>query len=236
MAGRMPGTRRERVRDATTAEIKRTARDLLVRKGIEALTLRAIAREMGMTAPALYRYFASREDLVAALIQDLHDELTAALRTARDAAPAGDPLARIGATCRGFRRWSLDHPREFQLSFATTVAHDDRRTDCSGSERLGFGGVFLDLFVELWEQQPFLVPTEAELGPELTAQLRTFGSFVDDVLPLGALAAYLIGWTRLYGAVTMEIFHHLDFALTDPEPVFDAMLAEMGRSLSQPPG
>ncbi|HEX6937099.1 MAG TPA: helix-turn-helix domain-containing protein, partial [Actinomycetes bacterium] len=68
-------TRRERVRDATVREIRRTARSLLVDQGPDALTLRAIAREMGMTAPALYRYFASHEEIVEALCQDVLDEI-----------------------------------------------------------------------------------------------------------------------------------------------------------------
>src|SRR5919198_5412279 len=101
MAVRM--TRRERVRDTTTIEIKRTARRLLVHRGIEALTLRAIAREMGMTAPALYRYFDSREELIGALCNDVLDELTSELERARDAAPPGDPRARLAATSRAFR-------------------------------------------------------------------------------------------------------------------------------------
>ena len=82
-------SRRERVRTATEAEIKATARRLLVEEGVEALTLRAIAREMGMSAPALYRYFDSHEALMEAVVQDLLDELVAVLQAARDAEPAG---------------------------------------------------------------------------------------------------------------------------------------------------
>ncbi len=75
-------SRRDRVRAATVTEIKDTARRILVAEGPDGLSLRAIAREMGMTAPALYRYFPSREDLIGALIADLYDELTAAVSTA----------------------------------------------------------------------------------------------------------------------------------------------------------
>ena len=85
------GNRRERLRDATTAEIKDTARALLVEAGPDACTLRAIAREMGMTAPALYRYFGSHEELVAALYQDLLTEITVTLEQARDTVGDGGP-------------------------------------------------------------------------------------------------------------------------------------------------
>src|SRR4249920_1389354 len=80
-------TRRQRVRAATTAEILGSARELLVAGGTESVTLRGIASSLGMTAPALYRYFASRERLLGALIDDLYTELAQQLQQARDADP-----------------------------------------------------------------------------------------------------------------------------------------------------
>lgn len=230
-----PTTRRERVRDATTTEIKATARRLLVAAGPDALTLRAIAREMGMSAPALYRYFGSHEEIVVGVVGDVLAEITGTLEAARDTVGTDDPLGRLLATCRAFRRWALDHPREFQLVFASAgekppLGHEDV------GEELSFGEVFLGLFVEVWTAAPFAVPADDQLPEPLRSQLRTFSSYVDDVLPLGALAAYLSGWVRLYGAVTIEVFGHLGFAFQDAEPMFEAMLAEMGRQLRTPPG
>jgi AcrR family transcriptional regulator len=235
-------SRRERTRDATTAEIKATARRLLVQDGPDALTLRAIAREMGMTAPGLYRYFASHEDLVIGVCHDILAELTAFLVTARDTVAIDDPVGRLGATCRAFRRWALDHPREFELSFATGVAHQAAMAEAvegtsadppvaAAPEVLSFGGVFLGIFVEIWTAAPFPVPDESSLPPDLVRQVREFSAVVDDVMPLGALTAYLTGWVRLYGAVTIETFGLLRFALDDAEPLFEAMLADMARSL-----
>ena len=228
------GNRRERLRDATTAEIKDTARALLVEAGPDACTLRAIAREMGMTAPALYRYFGSREDLIAALYQDLLTEITVTLEQARDTVGREDPVGRLMAACRAFRQWSLAHRQEFQLMFASAgegapPAHDRVDSD------LSFGGVFLGVFVEIWQAQPFAAPEATDLPDSLVEQLRTFSSCVGDVLPLGVLAAYLSGWVRLYGAVTIEVFGHLGFALEDAEPMFEAMLADMRRQLTTPP-
>jgi hypothetical protein len=95
--------------------------------------------------------------------------------------------------------------------------------------------VFLGVFVEIWQAQPFAVPDDTELPDRLVRQLRAFSSYAGDVLPLGALAAYLSGWVRLYGGVTIEVFGHLGFALDDPEPMFEAMLADMRRQLTTPP-
>lgn len=227
-------SRRTRVRDATTTEIKDTARSLLVAQGPEALTLRAIARAMGMTAPALYRYFDSHEALVGAVCSDVLAEITAALEQARDTVGSENPVGRLMAACRAFRDWSLGHPREFQLVFASAGERPPVGPE-TVQQDLSFGGVFLGIFVEIWQAQPFAVPSDAELPDGLAGQLRSFSTYADGVLPLGALAAYLAGWVRLYGAVTIEVFGHLGFALSDAEPMFEAMLADMRRQLAPVP-
>src|SRR6266550_4941512 len=108
-----PPSRRDRLRAATIDEIIQTARQLLVKDGPEAVSLRAIAREMGMTAPGLYRYFGSYEELVRHLCADIFTELGADIHRAIEAAepPAGqadDPQAKLTvkmvAACREFRR------------------------------------------------------------------------------------------------------------------------------------
>ncbi len=234
-----PRSRRARARDATVAEITATARSLLVEEGAEALTLRAIARRMGLTAPALYRYYDSHEALVAGLVQHLLAELIGQLEAARDSVARTDPYGRLAATCRAFRRWALAHPREFQLGFATPSA-GPAPANCPPEEvpaaattpaDLSFGGVFLGIFEEIWEIAPFPVPDGSELDPDLTRQLSRLHGAVGGVLPIGALHAYLAGWVRLYGAVTIEVFGHLDFAFDDAESMFESMLRAMGRDL-----
>ena len=230
-----PTTRRARQREATLAEDKTTARALLVRSGPEALTLRATAREMGLTAPALYRYVAGHEDLVAAVCQDVLDEVTAALETARDTEPLTDPVARLMAACRAFREWALAHPREFQLTFASVAERPPPGHELVGAD-ISFGAVFLGIFVEIWERQPFPVPPAEALPPDLVSQLDVFAAATATGLPTGALVAYLGGWVRLYGSVTLEVFGHLGFALSDAEALFEAMLEDMRAQLSATAG
>src|SRR6266516_180026 len=90
-------SRRERVRAATRAEILLAARDLLVAGGTEDVTLRGIAAKLGITAPALYRYFDSREQLLGALRNSIYHELADTLAAARDAVPSAKPLHRSRA-------------------------------------------------------------------------------------------------------------------------------------------
>src|SRR5690348_9012991 len=104
-----PLTRRERARASTLREIKETARRVLVQEGAGGVALRAVAREMGMTAPALYRYFTGREELVEHVVADLYDELSAGLEAARDAAAPATPAVQLMAVCRAFRAWATTH-------------------------------------------------------------------------------------------------------------------------------
>jgi AcrR family transcriptional regulator len=86
------------------------ARAQMAAEGTAAVTLRAIAREMGMTAPALYRYFGSRDELVAALVVDAYDSLADAMEGAVGAVAPDRHADRIRAAFGAFRRWALEHP------------------------------------------------------------------------------------------------------------------------------
>jgi AcrR family transcriptional regulator len=216
---------------ATSAEIVTTARRLLVESGPAAVTLRAIAREMGMTAPGLYRYVSSHEDLMTALISTLYDEVTVQLEAARDAAELDDVGARLLAVSRAFRRWALANPAELALVFGSPLpgfsVPEEGPTEEAGRR---FCGVYLALFVELWQERPFPVRADADIDPGLLAELRRWNPGELD-LPAGMLEVFLRCWMRLYGAVTMEGFGQLGFAVTDAEPLFELELASMSELL-----
>lgn len=235
-----PATRRDRVRAATRDEIIETARRLLLEHGQAAVSLRAIAREMGMTAPGLYRYFGSHEELFRHVIAGIFTELTGDIRQAiSDAARHGeDPqdeaeakarmTAKVVAACHEFRRWSLAHKGEFNLVFGVPLpGFDDGRYDVAEECALQFAGTFFTLFFEMWEHNRFPVLSDEEIEPGLRDQLAHYRDSLGVQLPLGALLTFLRSWMLLYGAVAMEVLGHLGFALTDPSPMFDITLAEM---------
>jgi AcrR family transcriptional regulator len=232
-------SRRDRVRAETTVEIKDTARKILVAHGPEAVTLRAIARDMGMTAPALYRYFGSHEDLIRHVIGDIFTEIGEGIQAAIDAA-APDMTAKMIAACREFRRWGLGHQAEFGLLFGTPLPtlealHTDQDVvaECAAK----FSGVFFALFLELWHKQPFPVPADDEIDPGLRRQLASYRDGLGVDLPLGAGLVFLRCWIRLYGMVSLEVFGHLHFALDDAEPMFEITLSELAAlvHLAYPP-
>jgi AcrR family transcriptional regulator len=237
-----PGlTRRDRMRAATMEEITTTARRLLVEQGPDAASLRAIAREMGMTAPGLYRYYSSREELLRHVIASMFRELAADIRGAIEAA---DPESASGfasqsirrthlamklvAACREFRRWALTHKDEFALLFGVPVPGlDDGRFDIADQCALEFAGTFYVLFLELWNANRFPVPADADIDPVLRRQLGRFGEKLRANAPDGAILVFLRCWMLLYGAVSMEVFGHLGFALDDPAPMFEVTLGDL---------
>jgi AcrR family transcriptional regulator len=226
-------TRRERLRNATLSEIKDGARRLLVTGGTQAISLRAIAREMGMTAPAIYRYFPSLDGLIAALAGDLYDEMRETIEHERDEA-GDDPIAQLVAMARAFRQWSVTHPVEFALLFGSPLESGSTLPeDCIDHTHPGarFGQTFMGPFLELWRRARFPTPSreviEARLGDQLEPLRLSHGN-----IPVEVAYIFLSGWTRLYGMVAMEVFNHLQWALTRPQSFFELELEAFARQLT----
>ncbi|MGW0883094.1 TetR/AcrR family transcriptional regulator [Streptomyces sp. NPDC002671] len=228
---------RERQRAETKSEILRHARQLLVTEGSAAVSLRAIAREMGMTAPGLYRYYADHRELVQALTASLYDELAAALEHARDRAPEQSPRGRFTATARALRNWALRHKPEFALIFSKPMPDAGCAPgDPCHAASWRFGGVFVGLMMEFWRAGTLPLPEPGALDPDWLPQLEEMREHIGSEPPLEALYVFLLAWSRLYGMVSMEVFGHLDFALTDPEPLFEHSLRDIAGLLQTDPG
>lgn len=222
-----PPTRRERQREATYDEIVRVSAGLLAEDA--ELSLRAVASRMGMTAPALYRYVASYQELVDLVAFELDKKATEGFRTAAERYPAEDPAARLTAGCVAFRSWALTRPREFQLVFANPVAGGDiaRRELLTVSTS---GHFFTDLLYEIWERTGFPIPGLDELDPAVREAV------VDPLIPAksehipeeqrGLLWIYMRSWSALYGVVTLESTGHCDPRVIASGALFRATLLD----------
>ncbi|MCP2169877.1 TetR/AcrR family transcriptional regulator [Goodfellowiella coeruleoviolacea] len=235
-------SRRDRLRRATLAEIREAARRLLTTQGSAAVTINAVAREVGISGPALYHYFASHEELVAAVTADFFQELTTAMRTARDAHAPDSPAARLLATCRAMRNWAVTHRAEFGWIFASPVPGPppaDQRSDSPRSlAGRDFELVFLDQVEALWATNPFPVPEPEDLAASVRAQLTPYAAELGRELPIAALHVALSCWIRLYGLLCMEVLNQLSFAYSDLEPLFEECLRDICHTLAldyQPP-
>jgi DNA-binding transcriptional regulator YbjK len=229
-------TRRERLRSAAVAEIKDGARRLLAAGGPQGISLRAIARDMGMTAPAIYRYFPSLDALVTALATDLFGELRETV-VAAQAAAGDDPVAQLLEMARAFRHWSVAHPVEFNLIFGSPVPGvADFEEMCVDYTQPGaqFCRPFLDAMLAQWRRRPYRTPPveviEERIGPYVDPIRQIHGE-----IPIQVAWTFLSGWTRLYGLVSLEVNRHLSWAVTNPEAMFELELAAFVEQLGLTP-
>jgi AcrR family transcriptional regulator len=230
--------RRDRNRVDTDRSIRTVARTLLVSRGRQGVTLRAIAREMGITAPALYRYYDSFEDLIRHVCTDICADLTAELAAGLAAVPDEDPPGQVFAVCRGFRAWAVRHPQEFSLVFATPAS--GQPTDCTPDP---FGRIFLTVAARVLTGRHLAVPPDHEVPENLHADLAEFRATLINTLaetgielpehlfPLGAAYTMVRFWVRLYGQVALEVFGRLPFSVSVPEVMFESMVAELATEI-----
>lgn len=225
--------RRERLREATKAEIKEIARVQLAQGGPGAVSLRAIARDMGMTAAAIYRYYDSLEALTDDLCADRYAAMTKEVLAAQEGQT--EPVEQLRQACRAFRRWALARPLEFALICgAPTIPSDGERVPATPKAEAGleFTLAFVGPFAAMWRRRTGpptqLVPGVIEsLDGPLIEILR-------EALPLEGIVAFVNGWARLSGSIMMEIFGHLGWAVSDAEVLFEQNLDDMLRQLSSP--
>lgn len=233
-------TRRERLRAATLDEIHSVARRLLVTERQAGITLRAISREMGMTAPALYRYYPSLEKLLCGLRATFYRELCDHIESVISEIPEMDDPNRLLAACRAFRHWSIAHPAEFTMMFARPSGADQGAETAAGTplgdeEGERFLRLYLTLFVRLWRTGMVRVPADDVVPRPLRAEFAAFLAEHDISMPVGAMMTFTSSWTRLYGMVALEVFGHLHFCMTDGTAMFEMEMAGLGRSLGLKP-
>ena len=134
----MAKNRREKLREATREEIMSTAWKQIREVGASGLSLRGIAREMGMTAPGLYRYYQDRDALVTALLVDAFDSFSIALETARDEVEEDNHISRFRAICKAYFQWGMANPQKYILLFGTPIPGYQFTTEVGPSAKKSF--------------------------------------------------------------------------------------------------
>ena len=211
-------TMRERYRAQVRGEVKEAALRQLAESGPAGLSIAAIGKQLGVSGPALYRYFASRDELLTELVIDAYDDLADALRAAASDAPSQQPRARLEALARGYRSWALAQPHRYRLLFGPPLpgydAHAQRLVAASESSM----NLLLDVLRPLGDRAP-APPTQP-----LTSQLASWAqTHAFDIDPAVALRAILI-WSRLHGLVSLEIAGNFTSMGIDPGQLFEAQL------------
>jgi AcrR family transcriptional regulator len=198
------------MRDLTIAEIKATARQQMAESGTAAISLSAIARAMEISAPALYRYFASRDDLVTALIVDAFTALADAIEAAELAVQSEACGPKIQASCLAYREWAITHPVDFQLIYGNPISGYVAPADITVPlARRPFDGL-LRLFLEAYQTGELVVPAEyAPVPAGVSAHFATWLPKAIHDFPDALLCLITSGWARIHGMVMLELFEHL---------------------------
>ncbi|MFL6160775.1 MAG: TetR/AcrR family transcriptional regulator [Jatrophihabitantaceae bacterium] len=205
-------TRRERLRTETTAEIKQAAWAELQDAGLQDLSLRGVARRLGMAPSALYRYFESRDELLTALIIEAYSALGAELERRYRRASArrtATPREVFLEVARAYRKWALSHSLEYKLIFGTSIpgyTGTEQTTEAS----MRSAGVLLRIMADLLRQEGLDAGSwHEDLAPEVRKRLQAWADTMDEPLPPEALRAALACYATLHGAINIEMYSHL---------------------------
>jgi len=219
-------SRRERLRAEATREIMSIAMRQLATDGAGAISLRGIAREMGMTARAIYSYYATRDDLITALTSEINASLADTLERARDSAPAADPGARLVAWGRAMREWALANPEGFRLIYGDPIpgyqppadgpAEQAARRVCGGLNRLVAA-------ICPAPSKPADGVEWSDFPPSYVAKVR---AEAPELSPAVAALALRV-WGRIHGLVALEIYGHLGSVSKDPAGIQRADLLDL---------
>lgn len=213
-------TARERARAELTREIKDQARRQLAVVGADGLSLRAVARELGMVSSALYRYFPSRDDLLTALIVDAYGALATAAESADE--PGQPPRIRLRAVCAAVRSWSRANPHQYALIYGSPVpGYSAPQITVESAARIPLA--LLRIVREGWTGRGVdgAEPSSPVLTPVLAAQMRAVADQFAPELPEHVLADGLLAWTQLFGVISFELFGQL-VGSADPSDEFFA--------------
>ena len=211
---------RDRYRNHVKDEVKHAALRQLADGGPQALSVNAIAKELGMSGPALYRYFTGRDDLLTELVLDAYADLAETLTVAGARGAGLAPPDRLRAVAHAYRRWALDQPHRYVLLYRPPLpgydAHAEQLVEAAGRSM----AVLLELLVDLDVE-------DAELPADLAEQLQGWTARLGDRVgpPMAVRAIEL--WTRLHGFVDIEIGGSFASMGLDPGRLFEREVTRM---------
>ncbi len=232
--GQVIQSRRMRLREATIAEIKSTALQHMASSGTAAVSLRAIARDMGMTAAAIYSYFDTRDNLISVLIADVYSTLADTLETAIDGCPADSPQAQLIAFGSAYRTWAINNPEEFRLVYGDP-APDYRPPEGGAAAEAEHRScaVLTGIIAAAWPTARYLCTEDTHSWADFDPQFAGLIQQSFPGLPPAAVALSLRVWGRLHGLVTLEVYGHLRPQVSDPAKLYRTELTDLAHSLGR---
>jgi AcrR family transcriptional regulator len=228
-------TARERARAELTREIKLQARRQLAAHGAQGLSLRAVARELGMVSSAIYRYFPSRDDLLTTLIIEAYDALGESAEAASAGPPPSDIRGRWRAACHAVRSWAAAHPHEYALIYGSPVpgyrAPRDTVAPATRAVRV-LGGLLADAGPAMRN----VAGSSPALPPELAEQSALVADAIAPGVPPAVIARALTAWTQLFGMISFELFGQFVGSLEPADSFFGYAVDRMADLVGLPEG
>ena len=233
-----PRTARERARAEITAEILDAARGYLATDGAPALSLRAIARDLGMASSALYRYFRSRDELLTRLIIDAYDSLGAVAEAREAAIDRNDLAGRFTAVCAAVRAWALAHPNEYALIYGSPVPGYVAPAD-TVQPATRVTALLLRIIVDATTAgRPQAADTQAadtqaadtqaadiQMARAVATALAPIRSHLPPEVPAPLVQRALMVWTNLFGVISFELYGQLHQVVGEEPGDRDAFFA-----------
>lgn len=227
----MTTSARQAHRLATIERIKRTAHQLLARDGATGLSLREVAREMGQTSSALYRYFVTRDELLTALIVDAYNDLGATVERAESRVTRGDLEQRWRSTCRAVRRWARANPHDYALIFGSPIpGYVAPELTVAAATRVT--AVMASIVADHYRNDDVGGRGEQWVPPE-TLETSTLDLFLPGV-PTDVRAWALLAWSQVFGFVSFELFGHFAGTVRQAGVLFDFLIDETRRHVGIP--
>ncbi|MEV6594779.1 TetR/AcrR family transcriptional regulator [Streptomyces acidicola] len=233
---------RQRRRAVATQEIVAAAESHIAEHGLHALSLRAVARSLGMTVQGLYHYFPNRDALVTVLVAKAYEDLADAVTEAVDTAADEPAVPRFVAGAEGYRRWAVTHVERFQLLYGAPLRHYEAPAGGPTTQAmLRMSDVFQREVFEGFTMAQLAAADTPVLSPALQAHLELLFPHGPETLPPPATALFLSAWGHMHGMVVLEVFGHTSFIGEHQSEVFHtamrALLEDVHRRIpAQPVG
>ncbi|MFF0156096.1 TetR/AcrR family transcriptional regulator [Streptomyces sp. NPDC005263] len=219
---------RQRRRAVATQEIVATAESHLAEHGLHALSLRAVARGLGMTVQGLYHYFPNRDALVTVLVAKAYEDLADAVKAAVDAAADEPATLRFLAAAEGYRRWAITHVERFQLLYGAPLRHYEAPAEGPTTQALRrMGEVFQREMFDGFTTAQLAAADTPVLSPALRAHLELLVPFGPETLPPPASALILSAWGHMHGMVVLEVFGHTSFIGEHQAEIFHMAMRDL---------
>ncbi|GHE44525.1 TetR/AcrR family transcriptional regulator [Streptomyces capitiformicae] len=213
---------KERVRAEVAGAIKGEACRQLAAEGAARLSLRAVARELGMASSALYRYFPSRDDLLTALIVDAYDAIGQAAESAFTRAGVTDPQHAWVEICRAVRAWALEHPHEYALIYGSPVpGYAAPQDTVAPASRVA---LVLLAVAEAAHDAGLLAEPDlpaADCDAVVAEEIRRLLEQPDRILPGAVVPRLAAAWAQLFGLISFEVFGQFNRVIDDRDTLFE---------------